>query len=100
MIWTQGLLHLALLFFFNDSAQQSHPENLRIKLRAMHIHQAMYTWPRLLRPNAWGNSLGPQLWSDLHNFLQRTPSDVHLDEINDDLVGFFNSVPRQQILLS
>ena len=33
---------------------------------------------------------------------QRTPSDVHLDEIhdNDELVGFFNSVPRQQILLS
>ena len=52
----------------------------------------------------WGKSLGlqpiPQLWSDLHAFLQRTPADVHLDEINDDLVGCFNSVPRQQILLS
>ena len=40
----------------------------------------------------------PQLWKSLHEFLQRTPSAVHLAEVNDDLVGFFNSVPRQQIL--
>ena len=31
-------------------------------------------------------------------FLRRSPSEVHLAEVNDDLVGFFNSVPRQQIL--
>ena len=41
----------------------------------------------------WGNSLGlqstPRLWSDLRDFLQRTSREVHLDEINDDLVGFF-----------
>ena len=40
----------------------------------------------------------PQLWKSLHEFLQRTPSAIHLAEVNDDLVGFFNSVPRQQIL--
>ena len=40
----------------------------------------------------------PQLWKSLHDFLQRTHPTVHLAEVNDDLVGFFNSVPRQQIL--
>ena len=32
--------------------------------------------------------------------MQGTPSQVDLPEINDDLVGFFNSVPREQILHS
>ena len=40
----------------------------------------------------WDRSLGlqsiPQLWSDLLALLHRTPSEVHLNEVNDDLVGF------------
>ena len=47
-----------------------------------------------------GLATTPQLWKSLHEFLQRTPPIVHLAEVNDDLVGFFNSVPRQQILES
>ena len=45
-----------------------------------------------------GMATTPQLWKSLHEFLQRAHSTVHLAEVNDDLVGFFNSVPRQQIL--
>ena len=33
-----------------------------------------------------------------HDFLKRIHPTIHLAEVNDDSVGFFNSVPRQQIL--
>ena len=60
--------------------------------------QAILLMIRLVWPEAMGMATTPQLWKSLHEFLQRTPSAVHLAEVNDDLVGFFNSVPRQQIL--
>ena len=53
---------------------------------------------RLVWPEAMGLATTPQLWKSLHEFLQKTHPTVHLAEVNDDLVGFFNSVPRQQIL--
>ena len=53
---------------------------------------------RLVWPEAMGLATTPQRWKSLHDFLQRTHPTVHLAEVNDDLVGFFNSVPRQQIL--
>ena len=40
----------------------------------------------------------PTLWAELHEFLRSTPAEVHLNECNDDLVGFFNAVPREAIL--
>ena len=52
-------------------------------------------------PEATGMATTPQLWTSLHDFLhalKRTHPTIHLMEVNDDLVGFFNSVPRQQIL--
>ena len=52
---------------------------------------------RLVWPEAMGMATTPQLWKSLRNFLQRTHPTVHLAEVNDDLVGFFNSVLRQQI---
>ena len=60
--------------------------------------QAILLMIRLVWPEAMGMATTPQLWKSLHEFLQRTPLAVHLAEVNDDLVGFFNSVPRQQIL--
>eukprot|EP00439_Symbiodinium_sp_Y106_P083423 s660_g23.t1 len=41
----------------------------------------------------------PQLWKSLHKFLAG-PSEEHDVEWNDDLVGFFNAVPRKDMLRS
>ena len=60
--------------------------------------QAILLMIRLVWPEAVGLATTPQLWKSLHGFLHRIPPTVHLAEVNDDLVGFFNSVPRQQIL--
>ena len=53
---------------------------------------------RLVWPQAMGLATTPQLWKNMHSFLHRVHPTIHLAEVNDDLVGFFNSVPRQQIL--
>ena len=42
----------------------------------------------------------PCIWESLHRYLEEFPSWIHLEERNDDLAGFFNSVPRQMILAS
>ena len=52
MIWSQGLLHLALLLLLRNSAQQSQAELLPRKLRPMYVHPGMYRRPRFQRPNA------------------------------------------------
>ena len=38
-----------------------------------------------------------EIWRQIHRFLQDMPPSVALLEFNDDLVGFFNSVPREMI---
>ena len=40
----------------------------------------------------------PQIWQCVHQFLAETPLDVDLHAVNDDLVGFFNSVPQDRLL--
>ena len=40
----------------------------------------------------------PEIWRRIHHFLQDMPSSVELLKFNDDLVGFFNSVPREMII--
>ena len=60
--------------------------------------QAILLMIRLVWPEAMGLAATPQLWKSLHELLQRTHPTVHLAEVNDDSVGFFNSAPRQQIL--
>ena len=56
----------------------------------------------LLLQTVWVDGLGmyslPRLWQELHQFLRTTHPSVHLFEANDDLIGFFNSVPRSDIL--
>ena len=42
----------------------------------------------------------PCLWRSLRRYFEEFLSWTHVEEGNDDLVGFFNSVPRQMILAS
>ena len=51
-----------------------------------------------LLPQHPGQLSIPNLWQHLHNHFQTTPEDIHLTPINDDLVGFFNSVPQQRLV--
>ena len=51
-----------------------------------------------LLPQHPGQLSIPNLWQHLHNHFQTTPEDIHLTPINDDLVGFFNSVPQQHLV--
>ena len=47
--------------------------------------------------NQFGFRNNLQIWSDLHRFLEEMPS-KHYVLLNDDLVGFFTSVPQEDIL--
>ena len=49
-------------------------------------------------PQTAGQLSTPQIWQKLHTFLQATPAEITLGCINDDLVGFFNSVPQDRLL--
>ena len=49
-------------------------------------------------PQTAGQLSTPQIWQQLHTFLQATPAEITLGCINDDLVGFFNSVPQDRLL--
>ena len=40
----------------------------------------------------------PQLWHHFHSYLTQTPPDISLHATNDDLVGFFNSVPQHRLI--
>jgi hypothetical protein len=52
----------------------------------------------------WQDSLSalkaPQMWRALHNFLDSAALDQDYHFLNDDLVGFFNSVPQERLLQS
>ena len=39
----------------------------------------------------------PEIWRQIHRFLQDMPSSVALLEFNDDLVGLSNSVSREMM---
>ena len=51
-----------------------------------------------LWPQSMGQLAVPQIWSRIHKFFHATPTDFVLANINDDLVGFFNSVPQDRVL--
>ena len=51
-----------------------------------------------LWPQSMGQLAVPQIWSRIHTFFHDTPTDFELANINDDLVGFFNSVPQDRLL--
>ena len=52
MLWAQGLLHLLLLFYFQDGSFTSYAETIRAKLRCFQVHPMDYTWPRFQAQNA------------------------------------------------
>ena len=52
MLWAQGLLHLLLLFYFQDGSQTSFAESIRQKLRCFQVHPRNYTWTRFQAQNA------------------------------------------------
>ena len=65
---------------------------LRITSRALDIIlQHLY-------PQHPGQLSIPQLWRHFHCYLTQTPSDISLHATNDDLVGFFNSVPQHRLI--
>ena len=42
----------------------------------------------------------PEIFQELHAFLSNAPIDIHLQQHNQDFVGFFTSLPIEQILES
>eukprot|EP00438_Fugacium_kawagutii_P022528 Skav234760 [mRNA] locus=scaffold4095:94:1527:- [translate_table: standard] len=40
----------------------------------------------------------PKIWQSLHAYFDSLPDDVNLCIVNDDLVGFFNSVPQARLM--
>eukprot|EP00439_Symbiodinium_sp_Y106_P041869 s2113_g5.t1 len=48
-------------------------------------------------PHSFGNAIMPQMFSDVHKFLRFTPLEHHLLQSNQDLVGFFTSIPADRI---
>ena len=48
----KGLLHLLLLFYFQEGSQASYAESIREKLRCFRVHPSMYTWQRFRAQNA------------------------------------------------
>ena len=52
---------------------------------------------RALYPDALGLQSMPQLWRSLHRHWSKPSSEAD-QEWNDDLVGFFSAVPRQDII--
>ena len=51
-----------------------------------------------LLPQAPGQLSIPQLWHHFHDYLHHTPDHIQLHAVNDDLVGFFNSVPQDRLI--
>ena len=62
------------------------------------VSTAITTMILRLLPQAPSQLSIPQLWQHFHHYLNRAPSRITLHTINDDLVGFLNSVPQDRLL--
>lgn len=51
------------------------------------------TWPQDM-----GQLSTPQIWKKIRQHFSDAEESVHFFEVNDDLVGFFNSVPQDRLL--
>ena len=51
-----------------------------------------------LWPQSFGQLSVPNIWRCMHNHFSATDPSVHFGAINDDLIGFFNSVPQHRLL--
>ena len=52
MLWAQGLLHLVLLFYFQDGSLTSYAEVIRSELRCYRVHPMDYSWSKFQAQNA------------------------------------------------
>ena len=52
----------------------------------------------MLWPQEAGQLSVPEIWKHIHQRFFRTDDDIQFAAINDDLVGFFNSVPQSRLL--
>ena len=50
---------------------------------------ALDTMVKQTWPSAPGNASTPELWKALHTYMHTTSPSIHLNMLNDDLVGFF-----------
>ena len=50
-------------------------------------------WPQIM-----GQLVTLAIWARLHRYLDDVPTGTNLTFVNDDLVGFFNSVPQERLL--
>jgi hypothetical protein len=57
----------------------------------LYIHQQ--TWP-----STFGHNSLPQNFDNIHNFFQHLPDDIDLIIFNQDLAGFFTSIPASRIM--
>ena len=53
--------------------------------------------PRVF-PNSYGHQSLPEIFQGLHHYLSTVDGDIELREFNQDLVGFFTSLPTDQIM--
>ena len=49
-------------------------------------------------PNSYGHQSLPEIFQGLHQYLSNVDEDIELMEFNQDLVGFFTSLPTDQIM--
>ena len=83
--WQKGRTIISYFHSLSDNL-------LRITSRALDIIlQHLY-------PQHPGQLSIPQLWRHFHCYLTQTPADISLYAANDDLVGFFNSVPQHRLI--
>ena len=83
--WQKG--HTIISYFHSLSGNL-----LRITSRALDIIL------QHLFPQHPGQLSIPQLWRHFHCYLTQTPTDINLHATNDDLVGFFSSVPQHRLI--
>ena len=72
---------------FSIHSRHTPPSNLQSIQHYATSHTNTAPWPTFYA-----------LWQQLHSQFTTTPEDIHLTAINDDLVGFFNSVPQQRLI--
>ena len=68
------------------------------------LFRAASTVSNILLPAVYPGSFGlqtlPEIFQELHALLRSAPIDIHLQQHNQDLVGFFTSLPIEQIMES
>ena len=69
-----------------------------------HLLQANALCIRAMVSTCWSSGYGlkpmPVIWKEIHRWMQTFDSELELFEFNVDLIGFFNSVPRDMIMNS